>query len=117
MTVTDMDKYDEAIEYLTKNPKEIFNAWMEPDKHVAGCLFVFAAPEGEYGDGTAGCLTMIRKKESDFVIGSDGKIDEDLTRQIRGDERLPDCSGNIEVDDLPVFAEWQRRLDKELDRT
>jgi hypothetical protein len=39
-----------------------------------------------------------------------------LTKAIRADARIPEGPQWITVNDLPVFAEWQRRLDKELKR-
>jgi len=41
---------------------------------------------------------------------------DDLTERIRADERIPDDPDRITVAHLPVFAEWQRILDKELKR-
>ena len=38
----------------------------------------------------------------------------ELTKAIRKDPRIPKLPKNITVADLPVFAEWQRRLDKEI---
>lgn len=100
------DKYDEAIEYLTKYPEEIAHAWS--GGHTAECLFDLA---GRSSDGDYGCLTMIRgcdKWEAETP---------ELTQQIRDDHRIPKWGHSITVADLPVFAEWQRRLDRELNRT
>lgn len=33
------DKYEEAAEYLRKNPREIWDAWQFCSTHRAGCLF------------------------------------------------------------------------------
>lgn len=114
------DKYALAIEYLTEHPYEIPHAWIGHRNHKAGCLFGFATPNGtgvgydEY-DASPGCLTMIREaRYGEFIyhaIGPSG-VDEVLTKMIRDDSRIPDryCQ-QITVADLPVFAEWQRKLD------
>jgi len=101
-----MDKYDEAIKYLTEHPDEIYEAWVNNRLHRAGCLFQFC------GDGLqpgVGCPTMVRG-------GRYHAATPELTAAIRADDRLPDFSDVITPATLPVFAEWQRRLDKELQR-
>jgi len=98
-----MDKYDVAVDYLTQHPEEISEAWGWPDTHPAGCLFSYC---GDWEDDDVGCLTMVRAGLSAAT--------EELTLAIRADARLPDDETKITVEHLPVFAEWQRRLDKEL---
>ena len=102
------DKYDRAIEYLTAHPEKIPYAWVnapvhedEADPDIRGvedmrCLF--AATAAGYG-----CLTQIR-------CGSIGPTPE-ITAAIRADDRIPTNENEITVEDLPVFAEWQRRID------
>ena len=100
-----MDKYDRAIKHLTENPDEIFKAWGSPEMHVAGCLFQFC---GDSRHDDIGCLTMVR--------GGAFAATEELTKAIRADDRIPEDETLIGVEHLPVFAEWQRRLDLELER-
>lgn len=97
MTRVKKDKYDLAIAYLSKHPRAIMRAWDSPYVHRAGCLFKFVL------DGCA-CLTQIR---SGANLAS-----ERLTLKIRGDKRIPFSHDIITVGDLPVFAEWHRKLDK-----
>lgn len=101
-----MDKYDKAIAYLTDHPDEIEKAWFDKDwngeVHPHHCLFNRTHPD-------CGCLTQIR---AGFSWGPNKK----LTAEIESDERIPKGVEKITVADLPVFAEWQRRLDKELNR-
>lgn len=115
------DKYDEAIAYLTKHPDAIQDAWQAGDVHEeAGCLFVAVAPEHQlYGHsvpftsgGDCGCLTTIRCGDSRFALA----WTKELTEAIRADERIPKDPDDITVEHLPIFAEWQRRIDKELNR-
>lgn len=116
------DKYDEAIAYLTAHPEEIYSAWCdagETDGNHKGLpgveLFAMARRDGKdsYQNG-CGCLTMIRNSEFRQVVSADQEKSHRLTQAIRADHRLP-CSGSlITPADLPVFAEWQRRLDREL---
>lgn len=105
------DPYDRAIAYLTEHPEEINYHWDDPFKRIGGVLFRFASPTGtwrEY-DIRCGCLSTIRRGE-DFVY-SDHGVDDLTTTEIRFDLRIPANSGDITPADLPVFAEWQRKLD------
>ena len=104
-----MDKYDKAIEFFTKYPNMICEKWSDPSS-MHGCLFQFATPTGNM-NGSSGCLTLIRKYDILFVPDR-----PDLTEEIRKDVRIPLFSDEIRVETLSVFAEWQRRLDKELKR-
>lgn len=115
------DKYDEAVDYLTKNPEEIYQCWNHPISYRAGALFLPvsdklpASPNTvdllpRRGDGLmCGCLTMVR-------AGLKVAWTDELTEAIRGDARIPKTPESIKPEHLPVFAEWQRRIDKELGR-
>lgn len=95
------DKYDLAIESLTANPEKIHEAWNDPTRFKEGCLFMYA-------DNSSGCLTQIRYQPWRY-----GRRLAQAT-EIVADERIPEDPNEITVETLPVFAEWQRRLDKEL---
>lgn len=98
------DKYDEAIDYLTANPTLVGEAWNDPRRSPGGCLFIYA----ERGESNhCGCLTQVRKG---ILPAQTPK----LTAEIRADERIPCYPADITIEMLPVFAEWQRRLDREL---
>lgn len=101
------DRYDDAIEYLNEHPSEIRSAWHSPSLHQAGCLFDYivdcAAPVA------CGCLTQIRS-------GKLPAATPELTVAILADDRIPKDISDVTLDHLPVFAEWQRRADRELDR-
>ncbi len=124
------DKYDRAIEFLTEHPEKIKDAWghdlldvpaeLESDCHDLfgyvengrGTIEVWekhVRPDGEGPTPFAGCLTQVKARTH---IGQT----PELTAAIVADHRIPDDPDNITVDDLPVFAEWQRRIDKELGR-
>lgn len=109
------DKYDIAIEYLTEHPKEILDTWSNPMGSSGGCLFQFCTPTGaldckiiEGESHQCGCLTQL-KRFSDRIAWT-----PELTNEIRADTRIPGMAEGITVADLPVFAEWQRRLDREI---
>ena len=122
------DKYDRAIEYLTENPDDIYEAWGNPSEWegCGGELFGFVAPDWkdnhsvvydtrDVGVGTCGCLQQIRQ---DKVNGGDGKSGDmcmshwpRLWENIARDERIPSDADDIGVEDLAVFAEWQREID------
>lgn len=101
------DKYVHAMEYLHRHPDRIFAAWWSAlhSPHVPGaCLFAFAGPQ----HSPYGCLTQIRRNRTRRAAT------DALTSAIRDDERLPKESMDIHPEHLNVFAEWQRRLDREL---
>lgn len=114
------DVYDKAIAFLRKHPERIYRAWVDPTREPGGALFSFTSRSRKaelsrethpiYGDRmSCGCLTQIRG--GDYAAPTKA-----LTAAIRDDERIPAISTLIDVESLPVFAEWQRRLDKELGR-
>jgi hypothetical protein len=109
------DKYDEAIAFLTANPHKISECWMAPDNLLAGELFQFVTPSGLYDSNDymteqcrkPGCLSQIRADRGLAWT-------PELTKEVKKDERIPADEYQIGVEHLPVFAEWQRRLDKEI---
>ncbi len=103
-------KYDAAIAYLTAHPEEIHDAWYHPLTHVAGCLFQWCCKNVCNAPERIGCLSMVYAMDK-YVAET-----PDLTATIRSDDRIQGDSEKIGVVDLPVFAEWQRRIDKELCR-
>lgn len=102
------DKYDKAIDYLTENPDKIYSSWnfagTNNQNPIASCLFDSVGPFLE-----CGCLTQVKYDGAKAASFS-------LARDIYNDNRIPKPD-NITVEDLPVFAEWQRRIDKELGRS
>ena len=112
------DKYDEAIEYLVEWPEDLDEAWGLPDEAPGGFLFQFCEPDGN-DDGKIGCLTMVHRGFSEAFTS-------ELTAAIRADNRLhcdidelytallstdsPDARRAI----LQPYAEWQRRMDREI---
>ena len=104
------DKYDEEIEYLSERPDMIETHWCNPYCRTANGLFGYLDGRG----GTCGCLTLVRQ-EPDLYAGGHRHL-APLIREIAADTRIPTTPDRITVEDLPVFAEWQRRLDKELGR-
>lgn len=91
------DKYDRAVEYLTQYPENISGAW------GAGITLFQYCGDGQY----FGCLTEV--KSLCFPAET-----EKLTKAIRLDNRIPKKGCDIKPEHLHVFAEWQRRLDREL---
>ena len=122
------DKYDLAIDYLTENPEDIYDAWSSPGayKGKGGELFGFVAPvwtdssaSAKYEGvrtGTCGCLQQIRQAKVEGYDGSSGSAKmaywERLWDSIANDRSIPTEGSEITVDDLPVFAVWQREIDE-----
>lgn len=111
-----MDKYDRAVLFLKKHPSEITRAWFESGPEArkrAHCLFQYVTPTGKAklrSDGRpCGCLTQVK-------IGCAVAWTEALTQAIRTDVRIPSSYLKIRAEDLPIFAEWQRKLDRLLER-
>lgn len=103
---TQKDKYDLAVEYLTEHPEEIYHAWRQPNIRVGGCLFKYCQKEAV----GCGCLTQVK-------YGIYPAETEALTKAIRKDRRIPVNPYLITVKKLSLFAQWQRRIDKELGRS
>ena len=107
------DGYDEQIAYLTENPHMIQRHWMDR----LGCFQIASKnnkPQDEKGIIRFGCLSMIRNNVRDY----EAEV-ERFTEEIRNDFRLPRIPSmitNIRIEHLPIFAEWQRKIDKELNR-
>lgn len=101
------DIYDSFIERLTDDPEHIAHSWCraEPLFKVVG--EAFDREENIY----SGCLTQIRadKNKGAFIKG---EFNEELTRQIREDTRIPQFPSEITPENLFVFAEWQRKIDQ-----
>lgn len=101
--------YDVQIASLTKNPALIERQWSEAEG-LFKCIGGMAHPE-------AGCLTMIRNsQDGKHWLGRmaviNGVVDDKLTQEIREDERIPTKCADIKVEHLPIFKEWQERIDK-----
>ena len=110
-----MNEYDKQIAYLTKNPERINDEWMSSRslfKFVGGGDSPLRILEGGETKRQMGCLTMIRKSPELCAAFIGKEPHEELTRQIAVDERIPKDVGSITVDDLPVFKEWQERVDE-----
>lgn len=115
------DVYDREVKYLARHPEKLWRHWSNSTP-----LFQYANPDNaslwRRPDGKfVGCLTQIRQNDGVAWTPS-------LTNEIRRDKRLPTAIGDGFDDKfilmsyrdrvlaLEPFAEWQRRLDKELGR-
>lgn len=107
------DAYDKAVESLKGKTKgEIYDIWGNPDLYKNGPSILFSyAGVDRYGEHTCniGCLTMIRRSPDLFWADT-----PELTKAILEDDRIPTHIDDCE--DFTIFAEWQRRIDKELGR-
>jgi len=114
------DKYDKAVAYLTRHPGQIETTWGralcsdyeldDDDKEAhkkAACLFTRCGDEDGKFQAT-GCLTQI-SHGAGVCAGT-----PELTKAIKADQRIPQNGEDIEVGDLSLFAEWRRRIDKEI---
>lgn len=115
------DKYDRAIEILLTAEdfkKAVSKAWFQPNHQPSGCLFQFVQPnenwrkKQQYPD-LIGCLTTIRGglSISGFYLRA---CTDELDQAIRADERIPTTWNDVTPENLSVFAEWQRKIDREV---
>jgi len=122
------DKYDHAIDYLTDNPEDIHDAWSDPSgwEGKGGELFGFVGPDWKSNSnpglherittGTCGCLQQIRQSFKHGGDGTSGTMAMShwprLWQKIADDRSLPSDADDIGIEDLPVFAMWQREIDE-----
>lgn len=104
------DQYDHAIDYLMRHPEEITRAWSLQELHVAGCLFRILHDRSctRGMECQHGCLTQVRATH--YRRGPTPSLEA----EIRADTRIPMWPDAIRLHHLPVFAAWQRRIDREL---
>jgi hypothetical protein len=118
MTTTP-DIYDLEVERLTEayanwvangdgGISPIYDSWQEAEP-----LFRFCTPSGNVenrGTELCGCLTQIRGRSKRRAWTGE------IEAEILADERIPDDESDIRPEHLPVFAEWQRKIDAALNR-
>lgn len=119
-----LDAYDEAVEYFTAHEKEIYDAWLRPEKHIYGYLFGYLTPSRKREtreDGLAcGCPTIIKMTMNEPVDLQEVAWTDDLTMAIRCDESIPRYFGSMlgwaKIKSLPAIAQAQRLADHMLGR-
>lgn len=103
------DRYSTAIRHFNAYPEEIEEAWKYPGDHEHGCLFVNADKEPylckKVGDHWIGDPISIRAKDR-YVAELAW-----MTKEIKGDQQLPDSIQDCHLQHLPRLAYWQRRID------
>ena len=103
------DVYDREVERLTKaeerRPGAIMGAWQFGSEHSP--LFDSCATKRKSGE--CGCLTTVRGLWCPAETRA-------LTKAICADKRIPDDEEKVTPAHLPIFAEWQRKIDKLLGR-
>jgi len=121
-----MDKYDIAIKFLQEHPERLKESWFHTVPETQ-CLFQYITIDGqkaksipdpmdefsmeETGMLHSAGLTEIHNKDLDFYPICNGVLDEDLCDMIGEDNRIPNGLLTLKMEDLPVFAEWQRKID------
>ncbi len=114
-----MDMYDRAVNFLKANPHLIADVWDDPKSHFTGILFQAVTPSGCGEENPEGLFCGDLCEIHSFLAHG---WTEPLEEAIGNDHRLPKIfsSNNgipkITPDHLPVFAEWQRKIDVMLNR-
>lgn len=126
------DKYDDAMEYLFRHPEKIIDAWGDPEGYRGrgGELFGFVGPVWHSNDnkydirgevkGSCGCLQQIRRAYKSEEVEYMSELEDTSMSlsfwprqwaRIAMDRRIPAEEDDIKAEHLPVFAEWQRKID------
>lgn len=124
-----MDKYQQAVEFFLKNPKEVKAAWADPFDHPHGCLFYFLTPDGSpqhRPDGLpCGCPTQIKLAGTVFNNSHDSRFyrqvawTDNLTHHVRAHSGVHKWFNSLIFVDrvhLEALADCQRWTDTELNR-
>lgn len=104
-------KYDSQIARLTHNPSLIEHDWCAGE----GIFEVIGKSYKAGGEEiVSGCLTQIRSDVSPIVHHAiiKGKANNELTKKIRGDERIPKKLAEIKPEHLSVFKEYRILIDR-----
>lgn len=107
-----MDKYDAEIARLLAHANDEASFRNEVARSWNRGMLLFAVA----GDASCGCLTQIRRTAGLAADKRYHAATVSLTEAIRKDPRLPIGPEAITRESLPVFAEWQRRVDREVAR-
>jgi len=107
-----MDKYDKEIEEIKKeletDPLAIVKHGSTPTP-----LFQYVTNRPNLNElNGCGCLIQIKRNLVDLSAFKNGRKDFELTNEIKKDERIPSRLRKTTLSDLPVLAEWQRKIDK-----
>lgn len=101
--------YDDQLKELIENfPEDMTNIWLQ----AKGLFKIVGFPDHTFDTNypfDAGCLTMIKKGGCYAYINGEKNLE--ITEAIRNDGRIPSDPKYIKPEDLPVFKEWQERID------
>lgn len=115
-----MDIYDKEIAYLTENPDRIYHHWNHSSFLFAKVLNPAHPLLNGLTRGQCGCITQIRENNLSAETF-------ELETEIKNDNRIPLSPDNprdewtdgyreLNIEDLQIFAEWQRKIDIKLNR-
>lgn len=113
------DIYDDEVARLTKaaNVSYITESWSSctPLFRVLGPVADYCTKKDGFDSKVYGCLTQIKGNPDRYCA-----ITEEITARILADDRIPAYNifpFSISVELLPIFAEYQREVDKIITRT
>ncbi len=103
------DAYDQAVQWLRRRPTKIARSWNleTPARILFG--YVNKSRGSTYRGKLCGCLTQVKSNQYEAQT-------KRLTNAIRVDPDVPSDPFDIRPRHLPVFAKWQRKIDKILKR-
>lgn len=103
--------YNDQLKELTENfpADNIVNIWSRTKGLFKIVGFPDHVPHISDYPNDAGCLTMIAKGNHYAYIN--GEKNFEVTEAIRSDNRIPSDPRDIKPENLPVFKEWQEKVD------
>jgi len=112
------DEFDEAVDYLTKNPWAIRDAFHFPETRKGGVLFRPISRSGSINQSlvnhdltkSCGCPVQIRCSFNTSYGTTLVAFTDELTAMIGKDDRIPLDSYDIQPKHLEAFADIQRRV-------
>ena len=96
------DVYDAEVERCSGPEIRLSTEWGHPLS-----LFSECSPRRWDAATECGCLTQVHSRSQKACTVA-------LTDAIRADSRIPDWPREMEPHHLATFAEWQRRMDREI---
>ena len=117
------DKYDDEIDALMvyADDDDLWRKQVRRSWELATPLFAVVGGGKIAGDNVQcrGCLTQIRmtaqtRFQDHTYVAVVGGRRHPITEEIRNDTRIPATVEEIRPHHLPIMADWQRRIDREI---
>ncbi len=111
------DRYDGEIKVLTTLWEQWDSNTEKGDNPIAVAWNCTTDCEPSLFARLKNCFCCLTEARRDLVKGTDHEfrirreLGDAMADQLKQDSRIPVDGDNLTPDDLPVFAEWQRKID------